>query len=331
MTSAIQTEESIIQGFFAPLAAGHPGAFGLRDDAATIAPPPGHDLVVTVDAVAAGVHFFPNDAPADAGWKALAVNVSDLAAKGAHPHAYVMSIAFPDAPTRDWLAAFASGLAEAQRAFGLHLIGGDTDRRPGPLSITITAFGLVPAGAMVRRTTARRGDRIFVSGTLGDSALGLRLRAGDAATSTWGLTPDHQAHLLSRYLRPQPRTALAATLRTHASAAMDISDGLLKDLGRMTAASGMAALIHTDRLPLSAAAARVPATNDRLAAIVSGGGDYEILATVAPRDTAAFQAAALSAGVPVTGIGEIVTGSGVTLFDKDRRPIVLDHIGYDHF
>ena len=166
-------EADIIQRFFAPLAAGFDGAFGLKDDAAAIIPPPGCEIVVTVDAVAAGVHFFPDDAASDIGWKALAVNVSDLIAKGAAPQAYDMSLALPDMPDDAWLLGFATGLGEAQRAFGITLIGGDTDRRPGPLSVTITAIGIIPAGRIVRRATAKVGDHVFVSGTLGDSALGL--------------------------------------------------------------------------------------------------------------------------------------------------------------
>jgi thiamine-monophosphate kinase len=331
MTGQVETEASIIQGYFAPLAAGYPGAFGLRDDAAAISPPPGHDLVVTVDAIAEGVHFFPDDAPADLGWKALAINVSDLAAKGAQPHAYVMSIAFPEAPGRDWLAGFAGGLGQAQSAFGMHLIGGDTDRRPGPLSVTITAFGLVPVGTTVRRGTARPGDRVFVSGTLGCSALGLKLRSKDAAAMSWGLSEAQEGFLLTRYLRPQPRIALAQALRTHASAAMDISDGLMKDLGRMAQASANGAIIHADRLPLSAAGAMVPDSENRLISIVSGGDDYEILATVAPANADAFQAAARSVGIAVTDIGEIVEGSTVSLLDKDRHPVRIGTPGYDHF
>jgi thiamine-monophosphate kinase len=331
MTRRIQSEESIIQGHFAPLAAGYPGAFGLRDDAAAIAPPLGHDLVVTVDAIAAGVHFFTGDAPAGVGWKALAINVSDLAAKGAEPNAYVMSIAFPEAPDSAWLADFADGLGQAQRTFGMHLIGGDTDRRPGPMSVTITAFGFVPAGAMVRRSTAKLGDRIFVSGTLGDSALGLKLRSNDAATASWGLSTAHQSHLLARYLRPEPRIGLTSALRAHASAAMDISDGLIKDLGRMTKASGLGAMIHANRLPLSVAAAIVPASASRLNYLVSGGDDYEILATVAPSNAGAFQSAARRAGIAVTDIGEIVAGSSVALVGEDGHPIPIGQTGYDHF
>jgi thiamine-monophosphate kinase len=325
-------EEGIIQRYFAPLAAGYPGAHGLRDDAAVVAPPPGHDLVVTVDAVAAGVHFFPDDTPADIGWKALAVNVSDLVAKGATPHAYVMSLAFPEPPSADWLAGFASGLAEAQAAFGLHLIGGDTDRRSGPVAITITAFGFVPTGAMCRRGAARAGDIIFVSGTLGDSALGLRVRGGQAEVAAWGLSDDHRAHLVARYLRPLPRVALAPVLIAHACAAMDISDGLLKDLGRMAAASGVGATVQLDELPLSAAARYVLRTD--LATwrdIAAGGDDYEVLACVAPERAALFLAAAKAVGVEVQAIGRVNAGRSLELLDRVGQPVQYVQMGYDHF
>ncbi len=325
-------EESIIQRYFAPLAAGYSGAFGLRDDAAVVTPPPGHDLVITVDAVAGGVHFFPDDDPADIGWKALAVNVSDLVAKGATPHAYVMSLAFPDAPSAEWLAGFATGLGEAQSAFGVQLIGGDTDRRAGPVAITITALGLVSTGAMCRRGAARVGDLIFVSGTLGDSALGLRVRAGQPEVAGWGLSGKHHAQLVGRYLRPCPRVALAPVLLEYARAAMDVSDGLLKDLGRMAAASGVGATVQLSHVPLSNAARFVLARDPSMwRAIAAGGDDYEVLACVALERAASFLTAARAAGVDVKEIGRMTAGHGIELLDGNGQALVLPYSGYDHF
>ena len=256
-------EEAIIR-VLAPLAQGFPGAFGLQDDCALIAPAPGTELVLKVDPVAEGVHFLADDAPEDIAWKALAVNVSDLAAKAARPLGYLMALSFPAAPSADWLSRFAAGLAEAQARFGCHLIGGDTDRRPGPLTVTITVIGEVERGRMVRRGTARAGDVVFVSGTLGDAALGLALRKDPALAAAWGLSPAEAEHLRRRYARPEPRLALASALRDHASAAMDISDGLAKDLARLCAASGCAARVRFAEIPLSPGCAKALAADPAL-------------------------------------------------------------------
>jgi thiamine-monophosphate kinase len=325
-------EEAIIQGYLAPLAQGLPGAFGLRDDCALLAPPAGHELVLTTDAVAEGVHFLPGDAPEDVAWKALAVNVSDLVAKGATPLVYLMSLAFPTAPAADDLAGLARGLAAAQASFGITLAGGDTDRRPGPFAITIAALGAVPSGTMVRRGAARVGDRLVVSGALGDAVLGLKLRRDGALARAWGLTEAEAAGLVARSLRPQPPLALIEPLRAFAHAAMDVSDGLAKDLGRMAKASGVAARVSAFTLPLSVAAARALAADPSLIAeIVTGGEDYEVLAAVAPSDVAAFLAAAAARGAVLTEIGEIQAGTGVRIEDREGRPLALAREGWDHF
>lgn len=325
-------EGEIIEEFLAPLASGFAGAQGLKDDCAVLAPPAGEDLVLTTDAVAAGVHFLADDDPRDIAWKALAVNVSDLAGKGARPIAYLMALSFPEPPERQWLAAFAEGLATAQQAFSITLAGGDTDRRPGPQTVTITAIGSVPKGRAVLRTTARPGDRILLSGTLGDSALGLMLRMAPRLAAHWGLDASGGASLLDRYLRPSPRLALREALLSHASAAMDISDGLIKDLGRLAAASGVRARVVSRDVPLSPAASRAFATNPALLReILAGGDDYEVLATVAPARAPLFQAVAAASGVPVKEIGEIGEGSGVTVEGAAGEPIAFDRPGWDHF
>jgi thiamine-monophosphate kinase len=325
-------EDELIATTFAPLAAGFPGALGLKDDCAVLAPPPGADLVLTTDAVAAGVHFLPDDAPADIAWKALAVNVSDLAAKGARPIAYLMSLSFPERPARVWLDGFAQGLAAAQAAFGIALAGGDTDRRPGPLSATVTAIGTVPKGRMVRRATARAGDLLFVSGTLGDGALGLRLRQHPGWAADLGLDAAGVEALIARYLRPEPRLVLAPHLLAHASAAMDVSDGLVKDCGRLARASGVGALIEAARVPLSPAAGAALARKPELRTVVlTGGDDYEVLAAVAPEHAADLQRDAAAAGVAVTEIGRLTEGSGVTVVGPDGQPMALAAGGWDHF
>jgi thiamine-monophosphate kinase len=332
MTRRIDSEEALIARYLAPLAAGTPGALGLRDDCATLACPAGEELVLTVDAVAEGVHFLASDSPRDVAWKALAVNVSDLAGKGARPIAYLMALSFPEAPEESWLAEFSSGLEEAQQALGLKLTGGDTDRRPGPLTITITAIGSVPVGRMVQRCAAQAGDRLFVSGTLGDGALGLMLLQRPEFTDAWCLTPDERAHLVRRYRRPEPRLALGEALRACASAAMDISDGLAKDLARMCVASGCGARVEALRLPLSPAARKALAADPSLvAAVVAGGDDYEILAAVPETRAEEFRGRAAAGGLPVTGIGEATPAQGVSIIDSEGKRLPLLRTGWDHF
>ncbi len=328
----IDGEDDLVREFLAPLAAGFEGALGLADDCARFAPTPGTELVLKTDPVVAGVHFFAEDDPADIAWKALAVNVSDLAAKGATPRLYLMALSLPEAPKRAWMAKFAAGLGEVQRAFGIQLAGGDTDRTPGHFSIAITVIGEVAAGRMVRRAAARVGQAIYVSGTLGDAALGLALRTDAALAPLLCLSADEAAHALRRYLRPQPRLGLAAALRDHASAAMDLSDGLLKDLGRMCRASGVGARVDAARLPLSGAMRRaLGADPTRIGAAIASGDDYEILATVDPAACAAFEAAAVTAEIAVTRIGEITPGPDVRVLGSDGMPISFARQGWDHF
>ncbi len=325
--------EAEIVAVLRPLTEGLPGAFALKDDCAALTPTPGTDLVLKTDAVAEGVHFLHDDDPRDIGWKALAVNVSDLAAKGARPLVYLMAISFPSAPTRRWMVGFAAGLAEAQSAFGIHLAGGDTDRRRGPISIALTVIGEVPSGGLVRRDTALPGDVLFVSGTLGDAALGLQVRTDATRASVLGLDGESACAVLARYLRPSPRLALAAVLRTHARAAMDLSDGLAKDLGRMAAASGTGAIVRVEDLPLSAAMRRAVTVEGALVALaVAAGDDYEVLAAVSRERADAFAADAAAAGVVVTRIGVMTERVGnVAFVGGDGQPIALASTGWDHF
>lgn len=328
----LHTEEAIIHAFLEPLAAGYPGAFGLRDDCAAVTPPPGADLVVKTDPVRAGIHFLPDDPPADIAWKALAVNVSDLVAKGASPHVYLMALSFPEAPHRDWLTAFANGLGEAQAAFGCQLIGGDTDRAPGPLSIDMTVIGTVPQGSMIRRAAAKAGDIVFVSGTIGDAGIGLLLRSGDAVAARWPLDPASRTALIRRYRRPSPRLALIEPLRSFARASMDLSDGLIKDLDRMCRASGVGADIELARVPLSGAGGAVVAAEPEwLRRAVVAGDDYEVLCTVPPGDAAAFATAAAAARVAVTAIGVIRADAGLSVTDEAGQAVAFGPTGWDHF
>ena len=326
------SEEEIIAEFWAPLAAGSAAAFGLKDDCAAIAPPPGCDLVVTTDGLIEDVHFFPGEAADAIAWKALAVNVSDLVAKGATPLAYVMSLALR-APDRAWLAAFAEGLREAQAAFDCSLVGGDTDRTPGPLSVSITAFGTVPTGRMLRRSAAKPGDAVYVSGTIGDAALGLVLRRDPALAQRCGLDASAQAHLEARFSRPKPPIDLRDALLGYASAAMDVSDGLVKDFGRLCQASQAGGKIDATAVPLSAAARAVLAAGGAtLADLLTGGEDYEVLAAVGPQDAAEFEAAAAASGTSVTRVGLIeAAAQGVRVNDGSGHAMAFKRTGWDHF
>ncbi len=326
------SEDDLIARFFRPLAT-DPGAFGLLDDCASLTPPPGCDLVLKTDAVAEGVHFFADDPWDLVARKALRVNLSDLAAKGARPLGYLLSLALPAAWREVDLAAFAAGLAADQAEFGLSLLGGDTIRSPAGLVVSITVFGAVPSGRMVRRALARPGDEIWVSGTLGDAALGLLARREPAAVDRWGLAPAEAEHLARRYLLPEPRAALAAAVRDHARAAMDVSDGLGLDLTRMARASGVDADLDLAALPLSPAArAVVAAEPGRLGEVLGGGDDYEILAVIAPAEATAFAAAAARARVAVTRVGAFSSGEGrVRAHRPDATVVVLHGEGFRHF
>jgi thiamine-monophosphate kinase len=325
-------EDRLIARYFKPLAK-HPGAFGLTDDAAAIAPPPGCDLVLKTDGIVAGVHFFPDDPPDCVGKKALRVNLSDLAAKGATPLGFLLTLALPQAVGDAWLTPFARGLGADVELFGCPLFGGDTVRTGGPITISIAVFGEVPHGKMVCRAGAQPGDRVVVTGTIGDAALGLRLRSDHSAGKRWELTREQEDHLRSRYLLPQPRIAFAAALRAHASAAMDVSDGLAGDLAKLCRVSGVATQIETTRVPLSdaarAALAREPAL---IETIITGGDDYEVLACVPAEAVGPLRLQASSAGISVTEIGTLGAGQGLARFvDADGKPLALARPSFSHF
>jgi len=323
----MSAEDRLIARFFAPIAT-HPGALGLGDDAAFIKPPAGADLVLKTDAIVGGVHFFAEDAAADVARKALRVNLSDLAAKGAKPLGFLVSLALPKETGEDWLAGFAEGLRADAELFGCPLFGGDTDRTPGPITVSIAMFGSVPEGTMVRRAGAKSGDRVFVTGTIGDAALGVLLRKG----GTWMLGGAQRDHLLSRYLLPRPRNALAEAVRTHASAAMDVSDGLAGDFVKLCRASRVAATIDVARVPLSDAAKAVIAAEPALLeTALTGGDDYEIVCTVPAAKADSFRHAAEAAQVAVTEIGAIATGEGVRFLDNQNHALSFKRASFSHF
>lgn len=321
------SESEMIQAIFAPLAKGTEGAFGLVDDAALLESVPGRETVLTCDMLVENRHFLSDTPPADIGWKSLAVNVSDLIAKGADPKRYLLAIGMPRDCGRRWLSEFALGLDEAQKAFGCRLAGGDTTVTPGPLTISITALGTLPEGAMVHRSGAKPGDRVYVTSTIGDAVVGLHLlRAGKAPAG------DDAAWLINRHRRPVPQPAIASAVRVHASAAMDISDGLAGDFAKLCTASACGGIIETAKVPLSKAA-RVFV--DRgfidLEALLCGGDDYCVLAAVPPDECEPFEDALRNAGSEGTCIGRIDKGAAVNIVGLDGQPMRLSRTGFDHF
>jgi thiamine-monophosphate kinase len=326
-TSSRPGEFELIAELFAPLSRALPGAFGLSDDVAVLAPLEGHEVVLKTDAIVEGVHFRASDPPETIAKKALRVNVSDFAAKGANPYAYLLALALPDWPDAAWLKRFAGGLAADQTEFGVTLAGGDTVRTPGPLTVTITMIGHVPSGTLVRRNGAKPGDRVLVTGTVGDAGGGLELlEAGRAVDHDW------QAELISRYRVPEPRPAFGRKLRGLASASLDVSDGLMADLAHMADVSQVRIEIAADRVPLSKALLHLRGDRKSAApAAVSSGDDYEIVFSLPPGRLEAVQSIAVETATHVTEIGRVMAGEGVVLLDVDGTEIALSQTGYTHF
>ena len=323
-------EDSLIARYFKPIAT-DPGAFGLDDDAAALMPS-GDDIVVTTDAVVEGVHFLPNDPPETLARKALRVNLSDLAAKGATPAGFVLTLALRHSDEA-WLKPFAQALGEDAALFGCPLLGGDTVSTPGPLMISITAFGRVRPGKMVHRSGAKPGDCVVVTGTIGDAALGLDVLKGGPVAAALAQDAAATETLTARYRVPQPRNALALAVRDYASAAMDVSDGLAGDLTKLCAASGVSAAIDIPGIPLSSAAADLLARGIvGIEQLIAGGDDYEILCTVPEDRLEAFTEAARKTGVAVASIGTIIAGKASPVFlDAQGRELVLKRLSYSHF
>jgi thiamine-monophosphate kinase len=315
-----------IREFFAPLAG--PGALGLTDDAALLDCPPGCRLVVTVDQLVEGVHYLADDPPELVARKLLRRNLSDLAAMGAWPRGYLLTSALPARLEDAWVRRFAEGLGDDQRRFGVTLLGGDSTSTPGPASLTLTAIGEVAAGREIRRGGARPGDRVWVSGTIGDAFLGLRVLRGAHAE----LAPEHRAALIARYRLPDPRVDLGPRLAGLAHALIDISDGLVADLGHVCDVSGVAATIALPAVPLSDAAREAVAGDAALhAALAAGGDDYELLFAAPPEAAEALAALGASLMLPLTEIGTIDDGAGVRLVGADGAAIPLAAGGWRHF
>ena len=290
---------------------------GIGDDAALLAPPLGLQLVVTADTLNAGVHFPHDSAPADIGWKSLAVNLSDLAAMGAAPAWCTLSLSLPQ-PDAAWIDGFLDGFLDLAGEHGIALVGGDTTR--GPLSISVTAMGLVEPGRALRRDGVRVGDDVWVTGTLGDAAGGLARLSGEQVPA-----------LRARLDRPSPRVGAGRALRGIATACVDVSDGLLADLGHIASRSGVAAQVDIDALPMSEALRASFDEATRTAMQASGGDDYELCFT-APMDARArVEALSSQLGLRITRIGRMAAGEGVQAVRADGRPWSSARRGYDHF
>ena len=318
-------EFELIAKYFAPLSKGEAGAHNLTDDAVSLKPRAGHDFVLTTDALIAGVHFFADDPPETVAQKALRVNLSDLAAKGVTPRGYLLTLALPQPINEAWVKAFAGGLKRDQAAFGVTLIGGDTTATPGPLTVSITAVGEVGHGKMLTRGGAEVGDDVWVTGTIGDAALGLKLLKGDALK----LSDAQRRALIARYRVPVPRVSIGVRLLGLAHAAIDVSDGLIADLGHLCEVSGVGIEIAVRDVPLSIASKAAVSAGVDIADLVGGGDDYEIAFTAPP--AARARLLALSGEVALTRIGAVVKGRRVSALDEAGRTIRIGRPGYTHF
>lgn len=315
-------ERALIQRLLAPIAT-HPAARGLLDDAAVLTPPLGRDIVLTHDMLAEGVHFLADDPPHDIAHKLVAVNLSDLAATGARPLGILLGLGLRPREDEAWLAAFTTGLAEACARWSAPLLGGDTIAGLDKAVLGLTAIGHIAPGKALSRAGARAGDDLYVTGNIGDAALGLAVARGAHADAP----PELRAALLARYRRPEPRLAFGAALTGLATACMDISDGLLIDAQRLAQASGAGATIELARLPISRAAEALDA--DRLA-LATGGDDYELLFAAPPAHAANIATLARKLATRVTRVGSVGHGAGLTILDPTGIPITPDRLGWEH-
>ena len=326
--SSLPGEFEIIAEIFSPLAAHAPGALGLKDDAARCAVPPGQEMVVTADALVEGVHFSSDDPPALVARKALRVNLSDLAAKGAKPEGYLLTISIAPWVSIDWLKDFAGGLAVDQDEFGISLIGGDTTSTPGPLTLSVTALGSTPLGAMLRRGGAAENQLVFVTGTIGDAGAGLAILEGEGDD----LPDADRDFLVRRYFLPEPRLQFGGLMRGIATSSVDISDGLLADLGHVASASGVAITVEAARIPTCSALNKLWGNSvETIIRAATSGDDYEIAFTAPESLRQPLKAAADEVGVSVAEIGRVSRGHGLTVLDESGKALNIKKSGFTHF
>jgi len=326
-------EFDLITRYFGPLTVDAPEALGLLDDTALVAPPAGMEMAVTTDTLVAGVHFFDSDPPETVAAKLLAVNLSDLAAMGAKPHAYTFAAVWPRELNVGWIKKFADGLKAAQENGRIHLIGGDTVATPGPLSLSITAFGFVDTGRALRRNGASDGDTIFVSGTIGDAAIALRLLKADISAD---IGEADREFLVQRYRQPTPRNELGHQLVGWATSAIDVSDGLLADLGHISSASNVDIELNAEAIPLSPAVAKLLTSDPSfLDTVLTGGDDYELAFTVPPQARSEISRIAAKTGVEISEIGVVrrseTDTSRVSVLNDQGEEVTPRSQGYQHF
>lgn len=331
MAQAID-EFDLIARHFAPLARNMPGAMGLLDDAAVLRPAEGCEFVISADAIVAGVHFPETALPDEIARRALRVNLSDIAAKGAVPIGYTLTLQLPPDVDDDWLSGFAGGLAADQETFGLGLLGGDTIKTPGPLTLSVNIFGQTPENKTIKRSGARDSDGVFVTGTIGDACLGLALETAGFVLEE----AEDRRLLIDRFRLPQPRVSLGPKLVGIASAAADVSDGLVADLGHICRASNLNAEINLEDVPLSDAARR--AVTDRQSLhlnLLAGGDDYEIVFTAPLTARDQLKQVARETGVPITRIGRMAVRDTavppVIVLDASGEQLEVRDGGYRHF
>ncbi|MBO6825712.1 MAG: thiamine-phosphate kinase [Sneathiella sp.] len=320
-------EFKIIEQIFRPLAASHPGTFNLTDDAAIFSPPSGKDLVVTKDAMVAGVHFLENDNPQNIARKLLRTNLSDIAAMGGKAYGYLLATAWPQDLDIQWVRDFAAGLADDQRIYGVTLMGGDTVKTPGPMTLSLTLFGTVPKGQRLLRSGANVGDLICVSGTIGDAALGLKAVLGEIPD----ISKNDSDFLENRYYLPRPRCLLGPRLLDLATSCLDVSDGLLADLGHIVSCSAVSGQLSIADIPLSDSVKTVlNAGQASFQDILSGGDDYELLFTIPSRKRDELQRLENECAVPISVIGKVKAGDGVHVLDENGALMSFARTGWQH-
>lgn len=323
-------EFDLIRAYFAPLTQFEAGSFNLTDDAAVLSIDQDHEIVVTTDTIVAGVHFLKDSPPESIAAKLLRVNLSDLAAMGATPRSYTLSLALTNEISSEWLAAFAGSLAKDQESYGITLVGGDTVSTPGPLTLSLTAIGIVPNGQAIRRNNAKVGDDIYVTGTIGDGAFGLLA----AQSKISGISNPDLDFLLNRYQYPQCRGKLGVRLVGIAHAAADISDGLVADLAQICGPSGVSATLEASLVPLSGPAQSALTKNsDFLHLALTGGDDYELVFTADPLDCTMLVDVANDVNIQISKIGKITakTDTLVRVLDRDGKSLQFEQAGFHHF